>query len=66
MAYNLISYKESTETRKEAKKKALERKNAPAPSGGVIRQKTQEEIDLEKNDEARALAETLGLPLGRE
>ena len=62
----MFDYRESTDIRREEKKKSLQRKNTPVPRGGVIRQKTQEEIDLENNEEATALLEMLDLPLGKE
>lgn len=56
LTYNVLQFKENTEIRREIKKNKL---HSPVPQGKVIRPKTQEEYDQERDEEFQAFNKIL-------
>ena len=60
LSYKVVQFKEDTEVRREEKRKKLMKR--PVPEGGVIKPKTQEQIDNENSEELKAFADLLRDP----
>lgn len=60
LSYKVLQFKEETEIRREEKRKKLIKR--PISSGGVIRPKTQEEVDNQNSEELKAFADLLRDP----
>lgn len=62
VSYKVIDFKENIEVRREDKQRKIRRNNTPIPDGGVIRPKTYEELENDKNEELQAFNEILNSP----
>jgi hypothetical protein len=59
LSYRTLQYREETGLRRERRLREHSEKALPVPSGGVIRPKTRDQIENERNEELQAFNDLL-------